>query len=192
MTAAERQRRHRRKLAGLARAESGDELHETPARATESLLQAESLPLRLWEPACGYGAIVSVLKAAGRIVVASDLRSYGEQDFVQDFLTVIEAPAGIEGVVTNPPFSKAADFVRHGLKLAPIVVILQRLSWLESTSMRSDVLEGGTLKRVLIFRKRLERMHRFGWTGKKASPKEGHAWFVFDRAYCGPPTLHWI
>ena len=110
MTAAERQRRHRKKIAGRSRAEGGDELHETPACAVHALLEAEALPQVLWEPACGYGAIVRILRAAGRTVIASDLRAYDtpDLDFVQDFLTTTAAPDGVQAVVMNPPFSKAA------------------------------------------------------------------------------------
>ena len=108
MTAAERQRRHRKKIAGRSRAEGGDELHETPACAVHALLEAEELPQCLWEPACGYGAIVRILRAAGRAVVASDLRAYDtpDQDFVQDFLATTAVPEGVEAMVTNPAFLK--------------------------------------------------------------------------------------
>jgi hypothetical protein len=45
--------------------ERRDDLYETPACATEALLRAEKLPPRIWEPACGRGAIVSVLDRPG-------------------------------------------------------------------------------------------------------------------------------
>lgn len=195
MTAAQRKRRQRRKIAGRSPAEGGDELHETPAVAVHALLKAEDLPQRLWEPGCGYGAIVRVLRATGRSVASSDHRAYDtpDQDFVQDFLTATAAPEGTEAIVGNPPFSKAAEFVRHGLTLVPKVIMLLRLAFLESTTTsRLDIMEGGRLARVHVFRKRLPKMHRFGWTGKKASPDEGHAWFVWDAAHRGPPTVHWL
>jgi hypothetical protein len=196
MSATERQRRHRKKVAGRSRAEGGDELHETPGRAVHALLEAEVLPQVLWEPAAGYGAIARILRGAGRAVIASDLRAYPtpDLDFVADFLTTTEVPAGVQAVITNAPFTKSAAFVRHAFALGiPQVFLLQRLAWSESTGTdRADILEGGHLARVRIFRKRLPRMHRFGWNGPKASSPEGHAWYVFDVRHRGPPSLHWL
>jgi hypothetical protein len=195
MTGAERVRRHRRKIAGRSRAEGGDELHETPARAVHALLGVETLPQHLWEPQCGYGAIVRILRTAGHDVVASDHRAYGsppDQDFVADFLTTTAAPEGVEAAVMNPPFSKAAEHIRHALTLCPKVFVLVRLAFLESTTARRDIMEGGQLARVHVFRKRLPRMHRHGWTGRKSSAKEGYAWCVWDRAHDDPPMLHWL
>ena len=48
-------------------AERRDDLYETPECATRALLAVESLPQgTVWEPACGPGAIVRVLRDAGR------------------------------------------------------------------------------------------------------------------------------
>ena len=61
-------------------AERGDDLYETPPEATRALLQVERLPHRIWEPACGPGAIARVLRDAGHAVVATDLVDYGCPD----------------------------------------------------------------------------------------------------------------
>ena len=45
---------------------------KTPQEAVLALLRVERLPHRIWEPACGPGAIVKVLRAAGHDVVAAD------------------------------------------------------------------------------------------------------------------------
>jgi hypothetical protein len=44
----------------------GDDLYETPAEAVHALMRVEHLPLRVWEPACGPGAIVRVLRESER------------------------------------------------------------------------------------------------------------------------------
>ena len=65
----------------------------------------ETLPLTIWEPAAGRGAIVKVLRAAGHTVVASDITAYDfELDFVADFLATVLPPPGCGMVVTNPPY----------------------------------------------------------------------------------------
>src|SRR6516165_832174 len=184
---------------GTARAplrDRGNDLYETPPCATLALLRAEKLPKRIWEPACGRGAIVSVLRAHGHEVVASDLIDYGVPVtapgyFGVDFLLERRAPEGTQAIVTNPPFSRAEEFVEHALELCPRVIMLLRLAFLES-ERRSRILDTGTLARVHIFRNRLPMMHRDGWEGPKASSAMAFAWFVWDRGHNGPPTLHRI
>src|SRR5262249_46930029 len=58
-------------------ADRGVDLYETPAPAVRALLKEESLDGPIWEPACGPGAIVRVLRAAGHRVIATDLVDYG-------------------------------------------------------------------------------------------------------------------
>jgi hypothetical protein len=73
--------------------ERGQDLYETPPRATEALLQVERLPHWIWEPAAGRGAIVSVLRDRGHAVIASDICDYGYPlHFVRDFLTTTKVP----------------------------------------------------------------------------------------------------
>lgn len=168
----------------------GHDLYETPDVAVHALLGRERLPRRIWEPACGPGAIVRVLRAAGHDVVASDLVDYGCPDSEGgiDFLTVTTAPPDIAALVTNPPFKDAAAFVARGLELCPVVIVLLRLSFLES-EIRTPILDAGKLARVYPFKNWLPRMHRAGWNGRKATSTVPYAWFVFDRRHAGPTTL---
>jgi hypothetical protein len=124
-----------------------------------------------------------VLRARGRRVVCTDITTDGV-----DFRDRTKAPAGAQATAANPPFSLAADFVRHGLKLVPKVVILERIQFLESED-RTDVIEGGGLARVLVFADRVPPMHKAGWSGKRSSPAMCLAWFVFERGYPLQPIL---
>jgi hypothetical protein len=179
-----------------ALSERRDDLYETPAVAVEALLRVESLPHRIWEPACGRGAIVNVLRAHGHEVVATDLVDYGipitaPGYYRVDFLLEHKTPNGCEAIVTNPPFKLANEFVEHALELCPRVVMLLRLAFLES-ERRSPILDSGTLARVHIFRKRLPTMHRDGWSGRKANSGMAFAWFCWDRGHHGPATINRI
>ena len=151
------------------------------------MARVEQLPHGVWE-ACGddASAIATILRATGRCVVCTDIRTDGI-----NFLDRTTAPRGVEAIVTNPPFSLAADFVRHGLALVPKVVVLERIQFLESDT-RAALFDAGKLARIWVFRKRLPRMHRADWTGKRASAAMVLAWFVFDRDHDGPPALDWI
>lgn len=172
-----------------------NDLYETPEVATRALLRAEPwiADSRVWEPACGPGSIVRTLRAAGAHVVATDLVDYASPDqdaHGRDFLMEQAAPAGTDSIVTNPPFKNANEFVEHGLRLVPCVVMLLRLAFLESES-RSAILDGGKLARVHVFRKRLPMMRRGGWAGEKMQAGMiAFAWFVWDRNHRGPTELH--
>jgi hypothetical protein len=168
-----------------------DDLYETPECAVRALLAIERLPARIWEPACGRGAIAQILRDAGHDVVATDLIDYGYGDAGIDFLAERRTPSPVMAIVTNPPFKLADQFVRHALRLCPKVVMLLRLAFLES-ERRRDILEDGQLARVHVFRNRLPMMHRDGWDGPRATSATAFAWFVFYRDRTGPTELRRI
>lgn len=173
-------------------ADRKNDLYESPPEAVKALLKAEVLPETIWEPACGPGSIVRVLRAAGHQVYATDLVDYASPDQDNhgwDFLSERQLPIGVQAIVTNPPFKNASEFVLHALDLCPRVVMLLRLAFLESTK-RAPILDGGHLARVHVFRNRLPMMHRDGWTGPKVSNPTAFAWFVWDRNHSGPTELH--
>jgi hypothetical protein len=175
-------------------AERKDDLYQTPECATRALLAAVPLPEVIWEPACGPGAIVRVLRQAGHKVYATDLIDYGCPDSKSriDFLMEGAPSFQVDAIVTNPPFKLAEQFVQHALTLGiPKVIMLLRFAFLES-ERRCAILESGLLAGVYLFRKRLPMMHRHGWTGRKASSGIAFAWFSWDLAHRGPPGLHRI
>jgi hypothetical protein len=175
-------------------ADRGNDLYETPHEAVRALLRVEKLPETIWEPACGPGKIVQVLREAGHLVYATDLVDYNcpDSDARVDFLMERDAPTYIGAIVTNPPFKLAEEFVGHALRLAPKVVMLLRLAFLESERRRA-ILENGHLARVYVFRKRLPMMHRANWFGPEIhNSGMAFAWFVWDRAHEGPTELHRI
>lgn len=176
-------------------ADRGDDLYETPACAIRALLKAEQINGPIWEPACGPGAIVTMLRAAGHCVIATDLVDRGCPNSTGgvNFLEQQRAPDDddVELVLTNPPYRHANKFVRHALTLAPRVMMLLPLRFLEGVR-RSDILDNGTLARVHVFKNRLPMMHRAGWQGRRASSQLAFAWLVWDQAHRGPATLHRI
>lgn len=167
-----------------------DDLYETPACAVRALLAVEPVPLTVWEPACGPGAIVRVLRASGRAVIATDLVDWGCPDSAsgRDFLMEREAPQGVPAIISNPPFKLAEEFCEHAIDLAPEVYMLMRCAFLEGLrwygrdqNKRGRGL-GDHLSRVWVFAPRLPFMHRHGYDGPKNSNSGmPFAWFVFQR-----------
>ncbi len=168
----------------------GDDLYETPIEALYALLEVERLPNSIWEPCCGPGAIVRVIRESGLRVHATDLVDHGCPDSESgiDFLLECRAPDGVEAIVTNPPFKLADQFVDHALRLVPRVTMLLRLAFLES-ERRSPILDSGNLARVHVFKNRLPMMHRHGWTGPRATSSIPFAWFCWDRNHIGPAII---
>ena len=167
-----------------------DDLYETPPEATRALLRVENFDGVIWEPACGKGGIVTVLREHGYEVLATDLVDYDfpTSQWGLDFL--MEPKLWGTSIVTNPPFKLADQFVSHALALgAAKVVMLLRLAFLESTR-RTRILENAGLARVHVFRNRLPFMHRDGWEGPKTTSATAYAWFVWDKRHRGPTELH--
>lgn len=203
-------------------AERGDNLYETPPEAMHALLALEAFdqPTVIWEPACGRGAILRPLQAAGRDVVFTDLVDYetanadGELQEVGDFLETrwSDDEQGIRGpwrgalwtgdrpsIVTNPPYGEALNaFVAHALRehRPPKMALLLNLNFLcgFNDADRNFAMDDCPPARIHVFTRRLPMMHRDGWDGPIASSRMNTAWFVWERddagAYAGPAVIN--
>lgn len=164
------------------------DLYDSSPCAVHALLKVEKLPHLIWEPACGTGNIVKVLRDAGHAVIATDITARGcPKSKVFDFLQPYQGVV-CDAIVTNPPYSLAQQFIELGLQRAPLVMMLLRLAFLESTR-RAPILDTGLLARVHVFANRLPFMHRANFTGPKSSSAIAFAWFVFSRDHKGPTTI---
>ena len=167
-----------------------DDFYPTPSEATCSLLKAEAFGPDVWEPACGDGAISRLFEAAGHRVVSTDLvdRGYGEPRV--DFL--MERRLLAPQIVTNPPFKMAEQFVRHSLDLgAEKVAMLLRLAWLEGAE-RKKLFDSTPLARVHVASRRINMARAGTDYGGGGGSMIAFAWFVWERAHSGPPTLGWF
>lgn len=171
-----------------------DDLYQSPPEAVTALLNIEKLPNKIWEPACGPGAIVEVLRSAGHDVLATDLVDYEsphQDESGVDFLIPGLAESHLDcprAIVTNPPFKNAHEFVERALDMSPYVAMLLRLAFLESEKRRG-IFDLKSFARVHVFRKRLPMMHRQGWEGRTANSGMAFAWFIWDHAHTGPAQI---
>jgi hypothetical protein len=169
-----------------------DDCYDTPPCVVRALLKVEAIPRLVWEPACGTGNIVGVLRDVGCAVYATDLNDRGcpDSEVGVDFLRQRQHFLGSgRAIITNPPYALAEKFVAHALDRAPLVIMLLRLAFLESVR-RSHILDGANAPaRIHVFANRLPMMHRAGWNGRKASSAIAFAWFVWDRMHKGPTTI---
>jgi hypothetical protein len=169
------------------------DFYATAPEAIVRLYKNGSLPATttaVWEPACGAGHISRTLSDLGYPVISSDLydRGYGLANI--DFLTTKHKQA--DCIITNPPYKLALPFIEHGMALG---VKLQyhflKLTFLESKSRRA-FFNRYPPKNVLVFSERIT-------VARNGEPEEFakgsavcYAWFMWDIAFTGAPTISWL
>lgn len=170
----------------------GLDAYFTPPEATLSLLAIEPVPSRIWEPACGDGAISKLLLKAGHNVVSSDIHNYGFKGTLEANYLKCFDKTGVQGIITNPPFKLAQEFAEKAISEVPYVALLLRTNFLESLT-RLPFFRATPPARVWISARRLPMMHRHGWTGPEAPSNTCFAWFVWDsRERDLGPQLRWF
>lgn len=175
-----------------SRAFRGDhDFYRTPAEATWALAKLGLLPTRVWECACGDGAMARVLATAGHDVVATDLIDRGFGEAPVDFLaqTALRAPA----VVTNPPFKHANRFARHALDLgAETVALFLSIKFLAGGARYEMLHRSDPPHSILVF---IDRVKFFSGDHAEADQPgwntEDFAWFVWRRGNTEAPRVLW-
>lgn len=169
------------------------DLYETPVEATQALInyfqtigEGQLRPgVRVHEPASASGKIAKVLEIAGFQVTAEDIRTdniYGTGGV--NYLT--SPPGDFDMVITNPPFSLAVPFIEKAMLEAPIVCML----------LKSDFWQ--TSGRLPLFRGRLRPTAKLDMTWRLAflreergnSPFMNTTWIVWSRGDGGGATMY--
>lgn len=177
-------------LVGTSAGRPEDDFYPSPPEATEALLAVEKFHGTILEPACGDGAISTILRDRGHTVISTDLvnRGFGESGL--DF-TVDTYPYDADNVVTNPPFKLAEKFAHLALRRSrQKVCLLCKVQFLEGVKRRT-LFETTPLKKVWVFSKRIT-MARNGEREKYSSSMMCFCWFVWEHGYCGAPMLGWL
>ena len=106
------------------------DFYATPPECTIALLENYQRLFegsRIWEPACGDGAISKVLEGHRLDVISTDLHDRGYGKGGMNFLT---ADCNCGSIITNPPFSLAADFIeRAATKQVPFAMLVKSTYW---------------------------------------------------------------
>lgn len=143
------------------------------------------------ENSCGVGHLCWPLEVAGHTVIASDLidRGYGMTgvDFLEPhWLDDLR----YDGVIMNPPYKFARQFIEKSLKLAPVVCAFLRITFLEA-DVRREFFKQFPPKYVCVFIDRMASAKNADFVTYNGSAV-CYAWFVWERGYQGAPSIIWI
>lgn len=185
---------------------------------------------RVWEPAAGRGIMAEVLREYGCDVHATDVHRYpdtrGRIDAIGSFvgdgglmLDTIRPPnfkhsargAGIDFVITNPPFRLAQAFALRAIREAEVVALLCRSNWAEGAERyrelfakhepiceavfceRLPMVAGGYITKTTDETNRPVRIQlEVGGYDPDASSATAYSWFVWMRGATTPCRKIWI
>jgi len=138
---------------------------------------------RIWDPCCGVGKLVAVLRIRGFDAIGTDT----------NFLATAAVPAGVSDLITNPPYGEnkrgelAVKFIEHALGLGvPRIATLLRVDF-DSAKSRQHL-----FRRCETFAGKVVLLDRIKWFEGPSSPSDNHAWFTWSCGHVGPPTIAYI
>jgi hypothetical protein len=152
--------------------------YETPSWVTQALIP--HLPVlagAVWEPACGGGKMVAVLRQAGFDVLGTDIATGA------DFLR--SSPRnGVSAVITNPPYALAQEFIEHALRSVRFTAVLLRVDFDSAVTRRRLFVDCQEFAKKIVLTKRVRWIE-----GSNGSPPYNHAWFLWDQHNRTAPVL---
>lgn len=158
------------------------DFYPTPPEVTKALMDflfdnklvtKESL---VWEPACGNGAMSNEIKKYVDDVHTTDIRNTAYSKNSVDFLvTTFDCDA----VITNPPFNQSEEFIRHGLKQAPVVCMLLKSQYWHAKK-RFSLFSEFQPSFILPLTWRPDFLFDQRENGKTGSPTMDVQWVVWD------------
>ena len=172
--------------------ESND-YYATEPKAARLLMEVEQFAPYIWDCACGEGHLAKEFEKAGYHVYASDIinRGYGYQ---QDFLNCVAPPVAGFDIITNPPYSKAQEFVEHALEISASgtkVAMFLKIQFLEGKARRK-LFEKYPPKTVYVSSARLKCAMNGDFEKYAKSTAVCYAWYGWVKGFTGDPVIKWI
>lgn len=170
-----------------------NDYYATEPKAVRLLLEQEKFSPLIWECACGEGHLLKEIEKAGYQVYSTDLidRGFG---YVQDFLLSDSPPFDGFDIITNPPYSKASEFVDHALKIIEDghkVAMFLKIQFLEGKS-RKALFNKWPPKTIYVSSGRLRCAMNGDFERYAKANAVCYAWYVWQKGYTGETTIKWI
>lgn len=177
-----------------------NDFYATNPKAVDMLLEKEKFYGRCLEPCVGQGHIADVIKVKSDCadVIGLDLVDRGyENTIVNDFLKW-STDKRFDSIITNPPYSIAAEFAEKGLSLlndGGKMAMFLKLQFLEGAK-RKEFFEKYPPKYIYVFRNRMATW-KLGSpinpnTGKKWCEVICFAWFIWEKGSKTEPIIRWL
>jgi hypothetical protein len=164
-----------------------NDFYPTPPWATQLLIENEKFPNRVWEPACGDGAM-SMALADQYEVASTDLVARGFGRSGVDFLRA-RAPRGVRSVITNPPFYLGREFIQRATSEFEKTAMLFRFSILAGNKAWVDLLRRTRPRTIYALRERLPYLKDGEWRPGVFA----HCWIVWSKVRRPhSPTFKWL
>lgn len=145
-----------------------------------------------WEPACGEGHMVEVLKEYFGCVMYSDIHNYGYAGTYRgDFINEDFPAACADFIITNPPFdAKAEAFAHRALALARVgVALFLPLRWLEGVGRYERLFRDTPPTLIAPFVERVN-LCKDRWN-PKGTTATAYMWLVWIKG-ANPQPPYWI
>ena len=170
-----------------------NDYYATEPKAVKLLIEVERFSPMIWECACGEGHLSKELEKAGYHVYSTDLidRGYGG---VIDFLVCPSPPLSGFDIITNPPYSKASEFVDHAMEIIDDehkVAMFLKIQFLEGKARRK-LFEKWPPKTIYVSSGRLRCAMNGDFEKYAKSNAICYAWFVWQKGYNGDTVIKWI
>lgn len=166
------------------------DLYETPYSISQQFIDRERDVIvglkTILEPSAGNGAMTKVLENNGFNVVSKDI-SIGE-----DFLKETER---YDGIITNPPFSLAFEFIQKAKTLTDYFAFLLPLSYLHGKKRHDEIWmdKEFPLSRIYVFTRYVLFGEPLREDGKYSTGMITFSWFVWDKfANKEHSKIYWI
>lgn len=164
----------------------------------ERLTERENLSGGVWDPACGEGRVVKVMRRRGITVFGSDIKQRNgfkslRLDFLKPEFEHTAIASAVDTIACNPPYRLALKFVERALELAQVRVAMILPANFDRGDERSRWLERTPLFRIYNITPRPSMPP--GDSKEAKNPSGGitdYSVFVWLRGFDGEPTVRWL
>lgn len=153
------------------------------------------------EPCVGAGHIANAIDKYynhTKEITGIDIVDRGYKDtIVTDFLTY-ETDKKFDGIITNPPFSLAQEFIEKSMDLLTDkgqIAMFLKIQFLEG-GKRGEFFKKYPPKYIYVFRNRMATWNsglpKNPETNKPWATTMCHAWFIWEKGSKSEPIIRWL